>query len=265
MRLTPSPVDHTFFSPYVKVRFRHERSSMNRLWEAPTPAPVACLVDWVYSRVLHRSISNTDEAGAACLNKDCHVRVFLKDVELQPWNFVPPGAFITLRRCLFTDDMYSVPPWSLRSWEAQQLSDLQRIRSYHAWQAYDSMVQADLRRTSRRHQLEVAEGQGRIVAKRPPKRVLGIMSHCMREAATDGERHRAMLSFDGKLVVHQPDRAAFDHAMSFLSPSSDLTFPCLPPPPPLPAHAPLAICGPPRVTSLRRRSPGVTPAARASS
>lgn len=241
MQLTPSPVDHTFFSPYVKVRFHHERGSMNRLWEVATPTLVSRLVDWVYARVLHRSISNVDEAGAAVLNKDCHVRVFLKDTELQPWNFVPPGAFVTLKRCLFTDDMYSVPPWSLQPWEAQQLSDLQRIRSYHAWQAFDSLVQADLRQTSRRHQLEVAAGQGRIVAKRPPKRVLGVMSHCMREAATDEERQRAMLSFDGKLVVHEPDRAAFDHAMSFLGPPPPPTFPCLPPPPPLPRPA---ICAP---------------------
>ena len=180
------------------------------------PCLVLTLIDWAYAHMLPEGFTNVDESGARVVNQACHLTLYHRDLQLMPWHHVPPGAWVTLRRGLFTDDLYSTPAWSFQPWERLHLTDLQRIQSLHAFQEYEFMVQKDLalnRDVNRRQQIIESMGHKRA---QPHKKIFGISTACLQEASPDDADAR--LAPNGKLVKVTCNESEFHRALRMQSP-----------------------------------------------
>ncbi|KAK9816082.1 hypothetical protein WJX74_000801 [Apatococcus lobatus] len=213
----------------------HHRPSRARIAELPAPCLVARLIDWVYDNILKHTPSNRDEAGVRVLDKKVHLRAFVGDRELYPWNHVATGAWVVFKRLPFTEELYEPPAWHPTSvWDRMHLTDDYIIKSFIAHQEYAWLLEQDLRRSHVAQRAKVAEALGRPVAK-PRRRIVGISMNCLKTAETPEEIDRAFQDNFGRLVVPRADHDAFRRHVAPPPPHAPVPPAARAPPTPTPA------------------------------
>lgn len=209
-----STIDHRVFTAYPKVRMQYDGHARARIAEVGVPCMVVQLIDWLYAGRFRRLPPHRSEAGDRVLDKNFYLRAFVDGRELEPWNYVPIGAYVVFKRLPFTDDLYRVTPWHASTrWEQRHLQDHHLIHSFTAHQDHSQMMERDFMRQTMATRKAIAEEMGQKVAK-PHKRVFGVMGSSLRRAETPQELEHAMLDASGKLVVACPDLAQFQQLVA---------------------------------------------------